>query len=120
MTRPTYLALAAMVLLAFSGISMADGNAYDQYKSKLAQQQKDMKPMVNSQFIVTNATNRANSAALKGGSGKNRNIIQGESDGGANFDSVNIGPNARLNGATIVVKSDHSNSTIINKSSANK
>ncbi|CAN7599300.1 hypothetical protein LJR230_004302 [Trinickia sp. LjRoot230] len=120
MTRPSYLALVATTLLALSDFCLADGNTYGQYMSTLTQQQKDVKPIVNSQFFVTNATNRANRAALTGFSGKNRNIIQGTSDGGANFDSVNIGPNAKLNNATIVVKSDHSNSTIVTKNVANK
>ncbi len=120
MINPHYQALIALIFLTSANFSWADGNTYGQYMSQLTHQQKDVKPLVNSQFFITNATNRANKEALKGMSGSNRHIIQGTSDGGANVDSVNIGPNAKLNNATIIVKSDHSNSTIVNKDAANR
>ncbi|MEM5344276.1 hypothetical protein [Paraburkholderia azotifigens] len=120
MIRLPYQALIALILLASSDFSLADGNTYGQYMSQLTQQQKDVKPLTNSQFFVANATNRANRAITKGISGNNHRIIQGTTDGGASVDSVNIGPNAKLNNATIIVKSDHSNSTIVNKAAANR
>ena len=120
MAQLFYFALVAAISLTLTDACFADGNTYGQYMSTLTQQQKDTKPIVNSQFFVTNATNRANVATIKGTSSKHRNVIQGMSDGGANFDSVNIGPNARLNGATIIVRSDHSNSTIVTKHGANQ
>ena len=115
-----YQALVAVTLLTLCRVSQADSNTYGQYMSQITQQRQDMKPLTNSQFFVSNATNRANKDLLRSTSGNNQHVIKGVSDGGANVDSVNIGPNSRLDNATIIVQSNHSNSTIVSKNPANR
>ncbi|MFC5476214.1 hypothetical protein [Paraherbaspirillum soli] len=104
-----------------AGLALADSTTYDAYKGQLSQMQKDTKPLTNTQFITSNATNRANKESRAGMSeGGNHRTVKGTSDGGANVNSVNIGSNARMNNATIIINADHSRSTIVNPGPAKR
>jgi hypothetical protein len=120
MIRPFSNIFLLIILSTPYGFALADGTAYDAYKAQLNQQQKNTKPLTNTQFVVTNAMSRANKESREGASGGKHRIVQGKSDGSANVNSVNIGSNAKMNNATIIIKADHSNSTIVNKDAAMK